>query len=161
MALLEKIIYGVSKKLDAISGIALVAMMLLIFINVLSRAVWQPILGTYEFTAMLASITISMSLAYCAVNKGHIAITLFADKLPRRVRSILNVIVAVIGTVLYGVLSWQCVRYAITVYHSGEVSLTTETPFYPFIIGVAFGVLMLSLVLLVDLIKALKRIITE
>jgi TRAP-type C4-dicarboxylate transport system permease small subunit len=161
MALLEKIIYGVSKKLDGISGIALVAMMLLIFINVLSRAVWQPLLGTYEFTSLLASITISMSLAYCAVNKGHVAITLFADRFPRRVRSVLNVIVSLIGTVLFAVLSWQCVRYAITVYHSGEESMTPEMPFYPFIVGVAFGLLMLALVLLVDLFKALKRIITE
>jgi TRAP-type C4-dicarboxylate transport system permease small subunit len=161
MASLEKIIYAVSSKLDGISGVALVAMMLLIFINVVTRLVWQPILGTYEFTSLLASITISFSLAHCAANKGHIAITLFAERLPRRVRSVFNLIVFAIGTTLYSVLSWQCVRYAITVYHSGEVSPTTETPFYPFIVAVAFGLLMLALVVLIDFFNALKRIITE
>ena len=136
--------------------------MLLIFINVFSRAVWQPLLGTYEFTSLLASITISMSLAYCAVNKGHVAITLFADRFPRRVRSVLNVIVSLIGTVLFAVLSWQCVKYAITVYHSGEVSMTTEMRVLPIYhrrclwsVDACLGFL------LVDLFKALQRIITE
>jgi TRAP-type C4-dicarboxylate transport system permease small subunit len=155
----ERIILWLSGRLNLLSGIALVIMMGLVFINVLLRAVWYPILGTYEYTGFLASVTIALALAHCAVNKGHVAITLFADMLSERVQAILDLIVAILGTLLYAVLTWQCVKYAINIYNSGEVAPTTETPFYPFIFVVAFGLLTLALVLLNDLIKSMIRII--
>ncbi len=144
--------------LNVLSGITLVAMMGLVFVNVALRAVWQPLLGTYEFTGFIAALTISLALAHCAANKGHVAITLFADRLPARVQAILDTIVAILGFGLYIVLAWQCSKYAIVMYHSGEVSITTETHFYPFIFIVAFGLLMLALVLLNDLFKSLQRV---
>ena len=154
----NRIVFRLSRILNILSGIVLVAMMSLVFINVLFRAVWQPILGTYEYTGFLAALTISFALAHCAANKGHIAITLFADGLPPRVQAVLDLFVAFLGTVLYAVISWQCVKYAINLYQIGEVSPATATPFYPFIIVVAFGLLMLALVLLNDLFKSIQRI---
>ena len=154
----EKTVYGFSRKLNILSGIALVLMMGLVFVNVALRAVWNPILGTYEFTGFLASITIAFALAHCASKKGHIAITLFADQLPPRVQAILDSLVAILGTALYAVISWQCVKYAINLYEIGEVSPATATPFYPFIIAVAFGLLMFALVLLNDVIKSIGEI---
>ena len=158
MLAFEKTVYGFSRKLNILSGIDLVLMMGLVFVNVALRAVWKPILGTYEFTGFLASITITFALAHCASKKGHIAITIFADRLPIRVQAILDSLVAILGTALYAVISWQCVRYAINLYQIGEVSPATATPFYPFIIAVAFGLLMLALVLLNDLSKSIQRI---
>jgi len=156
MGYFTRIVYWLSRKLNVVSGIALVAMMGLVFVNVASRAVWYPILGAYEFTGFLASVTIAFALAHCAANKGHIAITIMAERLPARVQRALDIIVAILGTGLYLVLAWECSKYAISMYHSGEVSLTTETPFYPFIFGVAFGFLMLAVVLFIDLVQSLR-----
>jgi TRAP-type C4-dicarboxylate transport system permease small subunit len=154
----EKTVSGFSRKLNILSGVALVLMMGLVFINVLLRAVWQPLLGTYEFTGFLASLTITFALAHCASEKGHIAITIIADRLPPRVQAILDSFVAVLGTALYAVISWQSVRYAINMIKIGEVSPATATPFYPFIFAVAFGLLMLALILLTDVIKSIGEI---
>jgi hypothetical protein len=41
---------------------------------------------------------------------------------------------------------------------TGEVSLTMEIPFYPFIYGVAIGLLMLALVSLVSIFQSFVRI---
>jgi TRAP-type C4-dicarboxylate transport system permease small subunit len=155
----EKIVFSLSRLLNVFSGIALVVMMGLVFVNVALRAVWYPILGTYEFTSFLASMTIALALAHCAVKKGHVAITIFADQLPARVQAVLDLIVAILGTGLYVVLAWECSKYAINIYKSGEVSLTTETPFYPFIFVVAFGLLMLAVVLLNDVFKSMGKIL--
>ena len=154
----EKIIYGFSRKLNILSGVALVIMMGLVFVNVVLRAVWKPILGTYEFTGFLASITITFALAHCASKKGHIAITIFAERLPPKVQAVLDSLVATLATALYAVISWQCVKYAINLYQIDEVSPATATPFYPFIFAVAFGLLMLALVLLNDVIKAIYEV---
>lgn len=154
----EKILYWIIRKLNILSGIALVLMMGLVFVNVALRALWKPILGTYEFTGFLAALTIAFAVAHCASKKGHIAITLFADRLPPRVQAIFDSLVAILSTALFAVISWQCVRYAINLYEIGEVSPATATPFYPFIIAVAFGLLMLALVLLNDIIKSIGGI---
>ena len=154
----ERIVYRFSRMLNVLSGVALVLMMVLVFTNVALRAVWNPILGTYEFTGFLAALTIALALAHCAAKKGHVAITLFADMLPTRIQAILDTIVAIFGIVLYSILAWQCVKYAIVMYHSGEVGITTLTPFYPFLFVVAFGFAMLALVLLNDLFKSLQRV---
>ena len=154
----EKAVAWACQKLDVIAGVALLAMMALVFGNVIIRAVWEPIMGTYEVTAFLAAMTISFALAHCAMNKGHIALTLFVDRLPRRVRAFLDVIVSILGAMLFLILAWQVAKYAIHMKGTGEVSLTMEIPFYPFIFGVAFGLLMLALVSLVDLLKSLSRL---
>ena len=158
MSFFERIVYWFSRMLNVLSGIALVLMMALVFVNVALRAVWNPILGTYEFTGFLAALTIALALAHCAAKKGHVAITLFADMMPERVQAILDTVVAIFGIVLYSILAWQCSKYAMVMYHSGEVSLTTLTPFYPFLFVVSFGFAMLALVLLNDLFKSLRRI---
>ena len=154
----KRTVFRFSRILNILSGIALVAMMSLVFINVLFRAVWQPMLGTYEYTGFLAALTISLALAHCAANRGHIAITILADRLPLRVQAILDSFVAILGTALYAVIAWQCVKYSIHMYRYGEVSPATATPFYPFLIVVAFGLLMLALVLLSNLFKSIQRI---
>jgi len=56
------------------------------------------------------------------------------------------------------VLAWEVVKYALNMKSTGEVSLTMEIPFYPFIFGVAFGLFMLAMVSLVTLFKSLVRI---
>jgi TRAP-type C4-dicarboxylate transport system permease small subunit len=157
----EKVVGWASQKLDMVAGIALVAMMALIFGNVLFRAVWRPIMGTYEVTAFLASMTISFALANCAVHKGHIALTLFVDRMPLRLRSVLDTLVSTIGGLLYLVLAWEVTKYASHVKQTGEVSLTMEIPFYPFIYGVALGLLLLALVLIVSIFTSLVRIFKQ
>ena len=158
MLAFEKTVYGFSRKLNILSGIALLLMMGLVFVNVALRAVGKPILGTYEFTGFLASITITFALAHCASKKGHIAIAIFADRLPPRVQAIFDSLIAILGTTLYAVISWQCVKYAINLYKIGEVSPATATPFYPFIFAVAFGLLILALILLNDVFKSIGKI---
>ena len=154
----EKTIYGWGRILNIFSGITLVLMMGLVVVNVAFRAVWQPILGTYEFIGFLAALTITFALAHCASKKGHIAITIIADQLPPRVQAVLDSFVAILGTALYGVISWQSVRYAIHMIKIGEVSPATATPFYPFIFAVAFGLLMLALILLNDVFRSIGEI---
>ena len=83
MGSFERVVYRFSRVLNVLSGIALVLMMALVFVNVAFRAVWNPILGAYEFTGFLAALTIALALAHCAAKKGHVAITLFADRMPK------------------------------------------------------------------------------
>ena len=79
------------------------------------------------------------------------------DQLPKRAQAIMDIIVGTISITFFGLTVWQIALYATDMVISGEVSPTTKTPFYPFVYGVAFGFLVLCLVLLVDLIKSIGR----
>ena len=155
---IARMIYAVSRLANVVSCVVLVLMMGLVFINVVARTFGYPIFGTYEAVGFLASILVAFSIAHCAVRKGHIAVNILEDLLPQRILPILDSIVAVLGTGLYLVLAWQCLVYANIMRTSGELSMSMEIPFYPLIIGIAFGFFMLALVLLIDLIKSLVEI---
>ena len=67
---LEKAAFSFSKKMNYVSGVALAIMMCLVFFNVVLRTVWRPILGTYDFTGLLASVTVSFALGVLCRSKG-------------------------------------------------------------------------------------------
>jgi TRAP-type C4-dicarboxylate transport system permease small subunit len=158
MDYLARMIYSASRMLNGVSCVALVCMMGLVFINVVSHFLGHPIFGAYEFIGFLETIMIAFSIAYCATRKGHIAVSLVEDLLPKRMLSVFDTIVAILGTGLYLVLAWQCYVYAKAVWHSGEVSSSTEIPFYPLIFAIAFGFLLLALVLMADIFKSLVAV---
>lgn len=158
MVYFTRIVHAASRVLNAVSSGLLVCMMGLVFVNVVSRSFGNPIFGVYEFVGFMLALQISFSIAECAVKKGHIAVGIVAEHLPKAVLPFLDSIVAVLGTTLYLVLSWQCYVYAKRVWHLGELSLSTQIPFYPFIFGLAFGFLMLALVLMIDIVQSINRI---
>lgn len=159
MAYLEKFVARIAHGLDRIAQWALVIMMGLIVANIILRFVWQPILGVYEFVSFLGAIVISFALAYCALKKGHIAVNLLVDRLPKRSQALIDSAIDIISLVLFGFATWQLTIYATDILISGEVSATTKTPFSPFVYGVAIGFLALCLVLIIDVVRSILKVI--
>jgi len=154
---LEKIINLFAREMDRVAQWAIVILMALVVTNIVLRFAWRPLLGTYEFVSFLSAVVISFALAHCAVQRGHIAVTLIVDRLPPRGQAIVDVIINAVSIIFFGLTVWQISLYATDMVISGEVSPTTKTPFYPFVYGVALGFLALCLVLLVDLLKSINR----
>ena len=154
---MEKIVNLFARELDRVAQWAIVILMALVITNIVLRFAWRPLLGTYEFVSFLSAVVISFALAHCAVQRGHIAVTLIVDQLPPRGQAIVDVIINAVSIIFFGLTVWQISLYATDMVVSGEVSPTTKTPFYPFVYGVALGFLSLCLVLLVDLLKSINR----
>lgn len=157
MVLIKKYIFGLARYMDKVGQLALVAMMTLVVVNVTLRAVAQPILGAYEFVTFLGAVAIAFPLAYCAVQQGHIAVTLLTDSLKPRPKAIIEAVVTLLSAVFFVFAAWQVTTYASDMIQSGEVSPTTRTPFYPFVYGVALSLLVLALVILVEFLNAIKK----
>jgi len=126
---LEKAVQQLARELDRVARWATVLLMALVVTNIILRFTWRPLLGTYEFVSFLSAVVISFALAYCAIQGGHIAVTLFVDHLPRRAQAIIDTIVGVISITFFGLTVWQITLYATDMVISGEVSPTTKTPF--------------------------------
>lgn len=133
--------------LNGIAAVAVVAMMALTCLDVLLRLVRHPIPGAYEVVGMLGALFVSFSLARTSVDQGHIAVDFLVQRLPRRVQCAVEAINAGICALLFTVISRQCVLYARDLRSSGEVSMTLQVPLHPFVLGLAVGCAMLSVVL--------------
>ena len=62
---------------------------------------------------------------------------------------------------LFVILSWQSVLYAMDLKESGEVSMTVQMPIHPFVFGISIGCALVSLVLALDFYKSLKRLLVQ
>jgi TRAP-type C4-dicarboxylate transport system permease small subunit len=157
----EIIVRSFSRVLDRIAQGAVVIMMFLVCINIVLRLVWRPILGTYEFVTFLGAVIISFALAYCAVEGGHVAVTILVDRLPRRTQAIIDLGTGILGVFIFALVAWECGVFATNMWSNNEVSQTTHVPFYPFVYGMGFGCLLLCLVILIGVFKSAARALNK
>ena len=154
---IAKGIYQFSSRLNGVSAAAVVFIMLLTCADVVLRAFDRPIPGTYELVGYFGAVIVAFALAYTAVERGHIAVELLVDRLPRRGQVLIEGVGGIAASSLFVVLAWQSRVYARDLIESGDVSLTLGIPTWPFVFSLAVGCAMLSLVLLLDGLRQLKR----
>jgi TRAP-type C4-dicarboxylate transport system permease small subunit len=137
--------------------IAIVVMMLLSCADVAMRFFGFPIPGAYELVGFIGALIVSFSLAYTSLQRGHVAVEFFYEKLTLRMQSIVDAAGNLAGMALFSLVAWQSLIYAIDLRRSGEVSATLQLPLHPFVYGIAAGCALLTLALLVDFIRSLRR----
>ena len=172
MGFLEKPSKGLAKILYWVAGTAIISMMLLTCADVILRlgvtayhqyhwwflSPFSPIPGTYELVCFLGAVAVSFAMAHTSVERGHVAVSIIVNLLPKKIQAIIETITTIFGLILFILLSWQSVLYANDLKARGEVSLTLELPFYPFVYGIGFAAAAVCLVLLVDLSKSLPEV---
>lgn len=153
------LVTGTSRLLDQIAGWCMVAVMLLIVGNILLRVVFKsPILGTIDYATFLTAVMIGLSLAYCAVQNGHIAVDFVVARLPHKIQAAIDLVTGLLSLSFWGLCVWQTGIYASRMAVTGVVSSTTQTPVYPFIYLVDLGLVALCLVLLVKAIESWQKV---
>jgi TRAP-type C4-dicarboxylate transport system permease small subunit len=150
-------IYLLSTKLNWVSAASVIFIMLLTCADVVMRFFGSPIPGTYELVGYFGSVIISFGMARTSIERGHIAVNLLVDRLPPRAQTIIEGVGNIAAAVLFSILAWQCQVYARDILETGEISLTLGMPTWPFVLGLATGSGMLSLVLFLDALWQLKR----
>lgn len=172
MGVLGKSSKSLAKAMYWIAGIAIVCMMLLTCADVLLRLCvtiyhktnWEfltplkPIPGTYELVCFMGSTAVSFAMAHTSVEKGHVAVSFIVALFSERFQAVIETITTCFGLFFFILLAWQSVGYAADLREMGEVSLTLQLPFYPFVYGVAFSAFAVCLVLLSDLAKSVREV---
>ena len=153
----ERIVFLTAKMCDRIAQFALVVMMAIFFGNIFGRFFKCPIVGSMDIVSMAGGILVSFSIAYCAVQKGHVALTLVVDRLPQWVQIIIESITGIISTILFMVLAVYCGVWGTQVWQSHKLLGVIRLPVFPFIYVLGFGSFLLAFVLLVDLCKLIRK----
>jgi len=159
MKKLEGLVTGLSRILNNIAGFCMVLVMALVVVNILLRALFKhPILGAYEYVVYTTAVMIGLTLAYCAVQNGHIAVDFIVERLPLKAQAVIDTLINATALLFWAACAWQTCDYAQRMTVNGVVSPTTQIPVAPFIYLVAFGLLALSLVLLVKTSASLRKV---
>lgn len=158
MKKLEGFVTKASGLLDAIAGWGVVATMVLVVVNIILRTIFNtPIQGVYEVVGFIVAVVIAFGLAWCAVQKSHIAIEFIVEKLPQKVQRVISLVSGLLINVLLLFTSYRVLLHGFKVISTGEVSATAQIPFYPFIFMVAIGFLLLFFVEFVNLMKGVAK----
>lgn len=157
---LEKTVFPVSRFLLYIGQFALAMMVILTVADVFLRYVFnRPILGSYELTEFMMAVLVFSTIGYTMVVKGHVVVDLVFTKLPQRSRDILECITSFIAFILFAIVAWRNALHAGTAWGRNDVTAELFIPISPFILFVAIGVAVLSLVLFTQFIQSLTKAI--
>ena len=158
MNIFERIATNLARKLYWVAGTAIVAMMLLTCADVILRYFRRPIPGTYELVCFLGAVAVAFAMAHTSVERGHVAVSIVVRLFPKRIQDLIESITGSFGFAFFALIAWQSVIYANDLRAYGEVSLTLQLPFYPFVYGIGFSAAAVCLVLLADLFKSLMKV---
>lgn len=153
MSVLEKISAILNRIMIVFAAIFLAAMILMTCMNIFSRLFWSPIKGTYELMGYFGALVTAFALSYTQLKKAHIAVDVLVSQLSQKTQLFLQGFNCIVCTIFFSIAGWQISKLARTLWQTGEVTETLRIIYYPFAYGVAFGCILLALVLLVEFLK--------
>lgn len=133
-------------------------MAVIVTLDVFGRKAGRPVPGAFEFAQLALLLTVCLSLAYTAAQRGHIAIGLFVDRLQPRVQAMLAVLTGCLALAGLCLMIWGGTVQAI---HDWQIRMlqTAELriPVYPFKFVIPLGFSLLGIVLLVQLLQTIGQ----
>jgi TRAP-type C4-dicarboxylate transport system permease small subunit len=79
--------------------------------------------------------------------------------LPPRVRAVVDSITGILSLGLFALATWQCVVLGNEMWQKGDVTMTVQTPFHPFVYTIAFGCVLLWFVIFFETLEALGKVV--
>jgi len=117
----------------------------------------RPIRGTLEITEFLMVIVVFFTMGYTAMLRGHIVIQILASRLPERPRAICDSIADFITVGFCCLIIWQGVAQSEMTRLHNDISGVTSLPIFPFYYILVFGVALMCLVFLANLLDSLGK----
>ncbi len=152
MKTVERVSRILNHVFGAAGGIALACLTGLAAANMLSRAVFRPVPGSYELIGFLCAVAVAFGMGYTQLHKGHVVVSILTERFSPGVNRVLDALNHLVGAGFFGLVSWQTLKWGAEIARSGELSETLKIPYFPVIYGVAAGFAVFALTLLLDLI---------
>ncbi|MDD4873977.1 MAG: TRAP transporter small permease [Dehalococcoidales bacterium] len=151
-----------SKWISWIAGAGVVSMLVLTVSDIIGIKIFNsPVPGSIELVAFLGVVITAFGLAYTQSQHSNIQVEFFVTRLPKRIRAGVNAFILLLCIILFTLLSWQSVKYGLVLQQTGEVSMTSRIPFYPFIYATAFCCVPLCFVLIIEFLKSIMKVVNK
>lgn len=153
----EHIVDRLAAVLKWIGGLSLVGMMLITCLDVVLRAVGQPLYGMVESVSLLAVLVLASALPITQRDRGHVALDMLVRRFTDRTAAVVDAVGQSVACGLFAIVSWQCWLYAATMAASGQVSQSLELPLHWLVRAVSVAFAVLCLALLADIAASIRR----
>ena len=139
------------------SGAVLAVVMVLVTVDVLMRRFFnRPIAEVYDFAILGLMIATFCSIAWVMTVRGHIEADIIYRKYSPKLKRVIATIALFISAAPAMVMAWGSVLWMQKAFRVGETTLVLRWPTSPFIAVEIFGLTLLALVILVELINSFK-----
>lgn len=153
-----KAITLLTDKMKLIGAGLLVLMMLLTCVDVIGRLFRHPVFGSIELMAFMGALAVAMALPDTHAVRGHIGVEIVMDKLPRRLRNVIELITNLLSLILFSIVTWKMFEYSLKMQASGEVSMNLGLPEYLVIAVVAVGFVIFGLVIVKGMVETVVEL---
>ena len=158
MDLLDRFNSILNRGLAFVAGFSLVAMVVVTVGEMVLRMFGRPMAGTVEAIGWLAALTTAFALGYTQVHQGHVSIDLFTRHIGPRSQVVVSMLVYLISTALFMIVTWNVFSHAGVLRETGSLSETMKVIVYPWVYLVSLGCAGLTLALLMDFLKSCQHV---
>lgn len=110
---MRRFIHTVNQILAGFCGWLMLAMMLLLVLDVVTRLVGRPMQGMAELSVFVMMVVIYLGLARCEERKEHVGLELLRNFLPAKRRRVLDWVNALLAVVTVGILAYAIIDNAV------------------------------------------------
>ena len=158
MRLLDRFNSILNLGLAYVAGVSLVTMVLVTVGEMVFRMFGKPMAGTVETIGWLSALTTAFALGYTQIHQGHVSIDLFTKRLSSLWQAMVSMLVYLVATLLFVLVTWNVFRHAGVLRETGSLSETMKVIVYPWVYLVSLGCAGLTLALIIDFLKSCIRI---
>ena len=154
--------HRMNQYLSAMCGWFMLAMMILLTIDIISRFIKKPIQGMAELSVFVMMVVIYLGLARCEEHKEHVGLEIVTNALPPLIRRISIFLTYILALITVGLLFYSVFKNAIASYQSNEaIAGTVEFYIWPVKFIMVIGLLFFFVQTLINTVEAAKRIKQE
>jgi TRAP-type C4-dicarboxylate transport system permease small subunit len=158
----KKPLYRVIRILNSLAVAVILAMVLLLVADVISRRIFNsPLSWGFEMVKVMLAVVVSFTIVYCTTRGGHISIDLVTSRFSPKAQRILDIIIYLFGMSLFIFMAWGLSVHALHLWDAHRITGVLPVPIFYFVFALALGSLLLALVLLVHLINTIINVETE
>lgn len=139
---LGRSVYGLAKLMAWLGGAVLIAVVAMVTISIIGRAlIWaglRPIWGDYELASNGVALAVFAFLPWAHLERGHAVVTLFTDRFGQRINSWILVITDLMMLIAAAFIAWRLWFGVLDKFAYGETTLLLRIPLgWPYALGFA------------------------
>lgn len=154
---MEKCVLKVMKGMREVSLMSLVFIIGVTMADVISRAIYKPIIGTYELVSFAGAVTIGFALPITAWEKGHVFMEFIVEKLSVKTQSLLSAVTRVFVILLFFFIGIALYVVGSEMRTSGEIALSLKIPVYPFVYAISIVCFFLCIFYIFEIISIVRK----
>lgn len=145
-----------------LGAVILTLMMLLVFIDVFLRYIFnRPVSGSVEIVEVMMALCIALGMAYTGIVKGHISVELLVSRFSPRAQAALDVFHFLIATIMFLLMGWKTGQQAWVVGRRHVTTTVLEIPIYPFVWVLSVCAALLGLVFFLQFLEAVSKVVKK